>query len=1159
MIIYGGVSGADTQASYSGDLWEYAPATDSWSLRSHSTPAPSPRALSSFAFDWNSQRGLLFGGVGPTHLSDTWEWSATDGVWTQLGGTGPSARFGAAFAYDPAHHMYVLFGGSPQGVTGGALNDTWTFDANTGIWSQRNPPLKPPARAGASMTYDASVSRLVLVGGTSVDSMNANDAWEFDAGTGAWSPLSADQTPAETGSIAGFDPSMGKLLLTTGLDFSDSGRFSTDSNAIWTYSRTAQQWTRRSSVGAPAKLSLAATFNPNTGRIVTRAAVDASDGSTRPMMWDYDGSSHLWSAVDASASQTNFSSGAFKQASNVVNGLIYDTARHLALQVFTVPNIAPADGSVRISEWDGARWKYGCNLTSAPGSNFGMQNGSAIYDPVRKRVLLFGNSGVGDSYVFAIDPVACTVTVQSVLSPRVKESAAVGYDPERDVFVLFGGVLGSVPQADTWEFDPVSNAWTVGGIGPSARSGAAIVFDSVRRKLLMYGGAYYSGPALRDTWEYSATTHSWSQLSVAGGPDNVRAWVVFDTTRQQSILVGTDGSIWTWNGTNWDLELNSVAPSARSGMSGGWDPVLGAGVFFGGTSGDGRRSFLNDLWLWSGGWHQLSSPGNPAPLVWGGDWKADNRIVVSVGPVARTGHVLVTGYSGSSYAALLFGGESDNGLLADTWTLDEATLQWQYQTSETSFLNPSARTGHAAALFPGKGYLLFGGLGKTSAGQDTLLNDTWSWLGGWSQLPLSGAAPSARFGHALATDEASNKVVLFGGRDAAGVQGDTWILDLNNLQSTGWQKLNPSNSPKPRFGHSMSYDSARQRIVLTGGEGAVPGTAFGDTWEWDSANLNWLKRNVGAMDGRAGQLAFFDKKQAQTIVFGGFSHTQNGLSARTYGDTLAFVGASQVDPVGLKDNGENCTAAAGCASGLCVDGVCCNTTCTGQCAACDVPGLEGTCSPSNGAPHGTRPSCGGTGGVCGAHCDGSDTTTCHPALTGTSCGASVGCSGGSLVQGPGACDGAGACSQPAISCLPYMCFGPPDLATAQCMTSCQTDGYCFSADYRCSRPGGSCYLAAKLAPNGVSVAPAAPKVGVAVTISAVPLPANASYVYTYRITNQAGQTRLTCQLTTAKTCTFTPVAADVGVATITVFANALQAQSGFDTNQSISVTIGAAQ
>ncbi|MCA9622742.1 MAG: FG-GAP repeat protein [Myxococcales bacterium] len=58
-------------------------------------------------------------------------------------------------------------------------------------------------------------------------------------------------------------------------------------------------------------------------------------------------------------------------------------------------------------------------------------------------------------------------------------------------------------------------------------------------------------------------------------------------------------------------------------------------------------------------------------------------------------------------------------------------------------------------------------------------------------------------------------------------------------------------------------------------------------------------------------------------------------------------------------NGEACTEAGRCLSGLCVDGFCCNSSCEEQCQACDVTGSLGTCTNVTGAPHGNRTPCSG--------------------------------------------------------------------------------------------------------------------------------------------------------------------------------------------------------
>jgi hypothetical protein len=48
--------------------------------------------------------------------------------------------------------------------------------------------------------------------------------------------------------------------------------------------------------------------------------------------------------------------------------------------------------------------------------------------------------------------------------------------------------------------------------------------------------------------------------------------------------------------------------------------------------------------------------------------------------------------------------------------------------------------------------------------------------------------------------------------------------------------------------------------------------------------------------------------------------------------------------------GVACTSNNQCLSTFCVDGVCCNDDCTGQCEACNLAGKAGTCLPVKGKP-----------------------------------------------------------------------------------------------------------------------------------------------------------------------------------------------------------------
>lgn len=138
-------------------------------------------------------------------------------------------------------------------------------------------------------------------------------------------------------------------------------------------------------------------------------------------------------------------------------------------------------------------------------------------------------------------------------------------------------------------------------------------------------------------------------------------------------------------------------------------------------------------------------------------------------------------------------------------------------------------------------------------------------------------------------------------------------------------------------------------------------------------------------------------------------------------------------------DGTNCGSATECASGHCVDGVCCDRGCDGECEACVGAlsgGSDGQCSPITG---GTDPDdeCSAeapdTCGLDGA-CDGAGACRLHPA--GTEC-AAPSCSGSQL-EPASTCDGAGSCDAPAVeSCSPYVCAS----ATA-CSTTCASDDDC---------------------------------------------------------------------------------------------------------------------
>ncbi len=150
----------------------------------------------------------------------------------------------------------------------------------------------------------------------------------------------------------------------------------------------------------------------------------------------------------------------------------------------------------------------------------------------------------------------------------------------------------------------------------------------------------------------------------------------------------------------------------------------------------------------------------------------------------------------------------------------------------------------------------------------------------------------------------------------------------------------------------------------------------------------------------------------------------------------------------LKPLGDDCADGSECDSTLCVDGVCCESDCSGQCQACDVTGDLGHCNPVTGAPHGTRPACASDGSSCDGACNGVQTSACAYPGAGTQCRAASCAAGISTLSAE--CNGSGACPSPqTIDCAPFSCDGD------HCGGGCSVDGDCPSG-YFCA--GGVCTL-----------------------------------------------------------------------------------------------------
>ncbi|HKA25457.1 MAG TPA: kelch repeat-containing protein [Candidatus Eisenbacteria bacterium] len=195
MVVVGGDDGSPLN-----DVWELdLPESPTWLKLTPGGTPPSARAYHAGIYDPVRDRIVLFGGRDTVPRNDTWELSFSGSVtWRQLSptGTAPGPRIDHATIYDPLRRRLILFGGTD--ANGNPMNDVWALSlSGSPAWTQLSPTgTAPPARGAAAAVYDATRDRIVIFGGYDKLLNALSDAWSLTlSGTPAWSPLTAGGTP----------------------------------------------------------------------------------------------------------------------------------------------------------------------------------------------------------------------------------------------------------------------------------------------------------------------------------------------------------------------------------------------------------------------------------------------------------------------------------------------------------------------------------------------------------------------------------------------------------------------------------------------------------------------------------------------------------------------------------------------------------------------------------------------------------------------------------------------------------------------------------------------------------------------------------------------------------------------------------------------------
>jgi hypothetical protein len=194
-----------------------------------------------------------------------------------------------------------------------------------------------------------------------------------------------------------------------------------------------------------------------------------------------------------------------------------------------------------------------------------------------------GDCGVNDTYKFnpatgeGVWTEVCGNTM-AVCPPGALQESTLAYDPVHDTLVLYGGLKGGTPSADTWEYTPTNNTWTKtcgleapgpSACGPPQLDAPGLVYDASLGRFVLFGGMVppAGSPMNTATWLYDVATHSWSQVNTPTNPPASKFPVMDYVPRLGAvILIGSEqpsAHTWAFNGVQW-IDLNIASGPALS-------------------------------------------------------------------------------------------------------------------------------------------------------------------------------------------------------------------------------------------------------------------------------------------------------------------------------------------------------------------------------------------------------------------------------------------------------------------------------------------------------------------------------------------------------------------------------------------------------------------
>lgn len=659
------------------------------------SPLPGPDLMGAgVAYDSRRHRLIALGGYSSQDFDQRriWQLSLTrPPKWSEIVAMGPSPipRRGLSAVYDSLRDRVLVYGGF-----GRISDDLWALSlSGTPTWSQITVDgVRPPIRGGHSAFYDPVHDAMAVFGGAAYPQFY-NDTWILSLSPSpAWRQLepSGELPAGRWGQAAAFAPVRQQMIVTGGDDYSHSFA------DTWVLSLEGQpKWEQVLEAGVqpgwPSGLSRTGhslVYDPIGDRVILFAG-----SSNRPHndLWglSLSGPSH-WSELTPAAPPPS---------ARLRHSAVYDPEGHRMIVV---------GGETGDAKWVGGTDSWALSLdgpltwsalTGGTGQPFPRMDQTAVYDSRRDRMVIYGGY-LAESFKELLGDVSALPLRESVgwtklwaLSgpnlPRARAAHSAVYDPVRDRMIIFGGAEDDLEEGDflgndlwTFSFSALPDApWSQlepVGAKPSPRAWHRAVYDPDGDRMIVYGGV--PGTITEDIWSLSLTgTPIWTELHAYGGPGPLAAHsLVYDSKRRRILAFGgfdgtrTHGDTWALTlgkHLEWSLVADESNPHlARLYHSAVYDETNDRMVIWGGFQ-SLAGTVVNDCWALDlkgrAEWHQIAPENAP--------------------PYPRDGHSAI--YDPRGERMVIFGG---NGTLNDTWTLPmpgargRAEVQVASQDTKTS-------------------------------------------------------------------------------------------------------------------------------------------------------------------------------------------------------------------------------------------------------------------------------------------------------------------------------------------------------------------------------------------------------------------------------------------------------------------------------------------